>query len=114
METNGIINWQEFNSPDPSQQFIAEKDYCYNFEVNNDFNCTIKDSICIKVFDVFCDQDSLKIPTAFTPNNDFINDTYFILDKSEIVTEFRLEVFNRLGQLVFSSNDILKEWDGTF
>jgi gliding motility-associated-like protein len=114
LETNGVINWHEFNNQYLSQEFIAEKDYCYSFEVNNEFNCIIEDSICIKVFDVFCNKDSLKIPTAFTPNNDQINDTYFILDKSGIVSDFRIEIFNRIGQLVFSSNDILQQWDGTF
>ena len=62
----------------------------------------------------FCDQDSIKIPTAFTPNNDFINDTYYISDNAGVVTNFYIEIYNRLGQLVFYSNDILKEWDGTY
>ena len=114
VQTNGIINWYEFDNQDSSQIFIAEKDNCYFFDINNEFNCIIYDSICIDVLDVFCDQDSIKIPTAFTPNNDFINDTYYISDNAGVVTNFYIEIYNRLGQLVFYSNDILKEWDGTY
>ena len=90
------------------------KKKCYQFEVFNSFNCVIKDSICIEVKDVFCDDQNLKIPTAFSPNEDDINDTYFIQDEDGIITNFKLEIFNRLGQKVFASADISKEWDGTF
>ena len=83
-------------------------------EVFNEFNCSIKDSICVEVKDVFCDNKNLKIPNAFSPNNDNINEAYCIEDKDNIVQKFKLEIFNRLGQKVFFSNDILKCWDRTF
>ena len=64
--------------------------------------------------DVFCDDKNLKIPTAFSPNEDDINDGYFIEDGDGIIIDFKLEIFNRLGQKVFASSDSFKYWDGTF
>jgi gliding motility-associated-like protein len=51
------------------------------------------------------------IPNTFSPNNDKINDSYFI--KANCITEFELLIFNRWGKLVFKTNDILEKWNGT-
>ena len=86
----------------------------YTVEVMNSAGCIIKDSVFVNVYDcidVFCDAKNLKIPTAFSPNNDGINDAYFIEDKDGIVTNFKLEIFNRLGQKVFEFFDINEKWD---
>ena len=112
--TNDSINWFDFFTPNPFQNTLPEETQCYFFEVFNTFSCVIQDSICIEVNDVYCDNKNLIIPTAFSPNEDGINDTYFIQDRDEIVIKFKLEIFNRLGQKVFSSSDPVKAWDGTF
>ena len=112
--TNDIIIWQDFNDSNSTQISAPEKTKCYQFEVRNAFNCSLKDSICINVKDVFCDTRNLVIPNAFSPNNDNINDFYFIEDRDGIITEFRLEIFNRLGQKVFSADNVFNYWDGTF
>jgi gliding motility-associated-like protein len=53
------------------------------------------------------------IPNAFTPNGDGLNDYFRILGlPPENITQFNLQIFNRWGQLVFSSKDILEGWDG--
>lgn len=53
------------------------------------------------------------IPTAFSPNNDGINDV-FKLDNigEEQLIEFR--VFNRWGTILFSTKDIYSGWNGTY
>jgi gliding motility-associated-like protein len=112
--TNDNINWDDFQNSNSSQTLLPDKKKCYKFEVFNLFNCSIKDSICIDVKDVFCDNKNLKIPTAFSPNDDNINDTYYIDDKDGIITNFKLEIFNRLGQKVFASSDIFNYWNGNF
>jgi gliding motility-associated-like protein len=51
------------------------------------------------------------VPTAFTPNNDGLNDIlkpYYVAIKS--LSYFT--IFNRWGQKVFSTNDLNKGWDG--
>ena len=108
------ISWEDFSNSSFSQKLFPQESQCYLFEIYNSSNCLIRDSICVEVKDVFCDTKNLKIPTAFSPNEDNINDTYFIEDKDGIVIDFKMEIFNRLGQKVFVSYDIFKNWDGTF
>jgi gliding motility-associated-like protein len=52
------------------------------------------------------------IPNTFTPNNDGINDVFAVVGSS--VMEFELNIFNRWGEVVFSTNDITKVWMGDF
>jgi gliding motility-associated-like protein len=54
------------------------------------------------------------IPNAFTPNGDGLNDGFRIIGlPPENITRFNLQIFNRWGQVVFSSGNILEAWDGT-
>jgi gliding motility-associated-like protein len=53
------------------------------------------------------------LPNAFTPNNDGTNDAFKVRNSSRI-KNFKLLIFNRWGQLVFSTYDAGKGWDGTF
>ena len=55
---------------------------------------------------------SIYIPSAFTPNNDGINDTFGV--KGEGIANFQIYVYNRWGEKVFESNDINFKWDGTY
>jgi gliding motility-associated-like protein len=52
------------------------------------------------------------IPNAFTPNGDGLNDLYNII--TDGTTEFRLNIYNRWGQQLFTTNDPTVGWDGTF
>ena len=52
------------------------------------------------------------IPTAFTPNNDGLNDVWRIPGLG-IYKEHEVLVFNRYGQVVFSTKSN-QPWDGTF
>ncbi len=110
------ISWYNFENNNHTQIQMADTSMCYTFEIDNQYKCIILDSICIVVKDVFCNKDSILIPTAFSPNEDeyMLNETYFIEDKAGVITKFRLEIFNRLGQKVFSSTDINEEWNGVF
>ena len=57
-------------------------------------------------------QTDIYVPSAFTPNNDGVND--FFIPKGDGIDEFEMLVFNRYGQIVFSSKSIDEGWDGTF
>lgn len=59
-----------------------------------------------------CVNGLIYIPTAFTPNNDRLNDLFII--HSSNVTEMHTQIYNRWGGLVFESNEIQPHWDGTF
>lgn len=51
-------------------------------------------------------------PTAFTPNGDNLNDNFSVF--GQYVVAFDMQIFNRWGELLFSTNDIQSGWDGTF
>lgn len=55
----------------------------------------------------------VKIPSAFTPNNDQLNDRI----KPIIVCDFTMtefSIYNRWGNMVFTTNSVSIPWDGTF
>ena len=55
----------------------------------------------------------LWIPNAFTPQNgDNINNTFHIFVAN--YKSFQVNIYNRWGEHIFSSNDPNKQWDGTF
>ena len=111
---NNVLVWNDFNNNNLTQKDYPSSDYCYKIEVYNSQNCITKDSVCVKVEDVFCDEKNIIIPTAFSPNNDNVNDTYFIYDEKSVVTDFKIEIYNRLGQRIFYSTDIYEHWDGKY
>ena len=111
---NNILIWNDFNNNNLTQTDYPVSDFCYLVEIYNIQNCIIKDSVCVKVEDVFCDEKNIVIPTAFSPNEDNINDTYFISDKNSVVLDYKIEIYNRLGQRVFFSVDINQHWDGKY
>jgi gliding motility-associated-like protein len=52
-------------------------------------------------------------PTAFTPNNDGLNDVFRAVG-APFASSFQLQVLNRWGQVVFESKDPKLGWDGTY
>jgi gliding motility-associated-like protein len=57
--------------------------------------------------------ETIEIPTAFTPNNDGLNDIF----KPRItgpVINYHFVIYNRWAEKVFESTEINKGWDGTF
>ena len=55
---------------------------------------------------------TLYIPNAFTPNGDGLNETFGPVGQR--VDYYSMVIFNRWGQLIFESNDINDQWDGTY
>jgi gliding motility-associated-like protein len=53
----------------------------------------------------------IAVPTAFSPNNDGINDQLYPLNAFK-ASDLKFKVYNRYGQLVFETNEWSKGWDG--
>ena len=51
-------------------------------------------------------------PTAFSPGSDTINDTFKPVAKN--IYSFTMNIFNRWGQLIYTTNNVSQGWDGTF
>ena len=72
--------------------------------------CQNTDTINVKVYKV---SPSIYVPKAFSPNNDNNNDVLRpILLGMKTLDYFR--VYDRWGNLVFSTSTKGKGWDGTF
>jgi gliding motility-associated-like protein len=79
------------------------------FVVVKDFRgCGAKDNTKVKRI---CNV-SVYFPTAFTPNNDGLND-YFSPIGNDIVG-FNMRIYNRWGHEVFISNNLNQTWDGNY
>ncbi len=112
VKTISQIIWEN-NELSSNITVLPENDKYYKLQVYNE-ECIISDSILVKVRDVFCNEESFLIPTAFTPNQDNKNEEYRIIDHDLITIDFSINIYNRLGQRVFSSKDINEGWNGTF
>src|SRR5690606_31921702 len=53
----------------------------------------------------------LTYPSAFTPNGDGLNDQFVVY--GQFINRFRMSIFNRWGELVFTTGDMNQGWDGT-
>lgn len=87
----------------------ASSDMTYLLTVETAEGCT--DTASVKVTVV--KNTAVFVPTAFTPNNDRLND----IIKPYLVGIKTLEyftIYNRWGQKVFSTNQMGKGWDGNF
>ena len=51
------------------------------------------------------------VPDAFTPNGDGMNDEF--LARGIYVDQFLMNIYNRWGEVVYSTNSKTKGWDGT-
>ncbi|MDP4265735.1 MAG: gliding motility-associated C-terminal domain-containing protein, partial [Bacteroidota bacterium] len=80
----------------------------YIVRATNPAGCYGEDDIKVTIFKTGPD---IFVPGAFTPNNDGLNDIiYPICVGIKQLNFFRM--YNRWGQLVFSSSEIGKGWDG--
>jgi gliding motility-associated-like protein len=52
------------------------------------------------------------VPNAFTPNNDGVNDVVYV--RGSFFEKIDLKIYNRLGEMVFHTEDQNKGWDGKY
>ncbi|MEO6723073.1 MAG: PKD domain-containing protein [Ferruginibacter sp.] len=89
---------------------FPEDNILYKLQVSTTPGCLGTDSIFVKVFKV---PPSFYVPTGFSPNNDGRNDIMKpIMLGMRSLKYFR--VFNRWGQMLFSTSQQGRGWDGMF
>jgi gliding motility-associated-like protein len=74
-------------------------------KVKNTEDCTDTASVTVNVF------IPLAMPTAFTPNNDGINDV-FRIPPHMAITLSEFSIYDRWGKKIFFTTDVAKGWDG--
>ncbi len=88
------------------QTTALNENFTYKLEVENDNGCHGSATSVVKVF------TQLYMPSAFTPNDDGLNDQ-FRIPPSSVITLKEFSVFNRWGTRVFSTKNVEDGWDGT-
>ncbi|TVR79294.1 MAG: PKD domain-containing protein [Chitinophagaceae bacterium] len=99
------------NCPFPNAS--PDESVLYTVFYTDEFGCESKDSVFVRV-KTLCD---LWLPSAFTPNDDGMNDIFYVRGYADRISTFR--IFNRWGEIVFeatnfSPNEENFGWDGTF
>lgn len=56
---------------------------------------------------------TLVMPNAFTPNNDGLNDDFRGYGFIEAISDYKMTIWNRWGELIFETDDALTGWNGT-
>ncbi|MGN6539476.1 MAG: PKD domain-containing protein [Ginsengibacter sp.] len=99
------------NNPDIANPVaLLSESQKYTLKVSTAAGCFSIDTIHVTVYKV---KPDLFVPDAFTPNGDGLNDVFRPIPIGiKSLTFFK--VYNRLGELVFSTNTQKEGWDGTF
>ncbi len=92
---------------DTTQTITVTTAGTYAVTVTDALGCTASQSILVSIL---C-ESVLLFPNAFSPNNDTNNDTFRPI--YQFISDYRLKVYNRWGELVFDTTDITEGWDGT-
>lgn len=98
-ESNPIINISNYESDiSPKEIFVR---------IENNFGC-----YSITSFQLTTRNCPPTIYNAVSANNDGANDTFFIDGLRDIFLNFKLEVYNRWGKLVWTGNNNKEDWNG--
>lgn len=108
-----MYSWQPatgLNNPDIADPVaILDQDMNYVLKAYTALGCATFDTIRIKAYK----GPAIYMPSAFTPNHDGINDRFRPVAVG--ITEISFFcIYNRYGQLLFSTANATEGWDGNF
>jgi gliding motility-associated-like protein len=104
---------------DPSQSYVMSPDAMFAYQDTGYFEVTLQVTSANGCFDEAVRTihiggfTSFYIPRAFTPNEDGLNDVFLPKATGLSPEGFEMQIYDRWGELIFSSNDWDKGWDGT-
>ncbi len=92
----------------PNSQIVPQQSSCYIVETVNDKGCKATDEVCVTIIK----ESAIYVPNTFTPNKDGLNDVFYIYGVD--INEMDLKIYNRFGQIIFTSKDQLSGWNGYY
>jgi gliding motility-associated-like protein len=110
---NPIVGLSQYSIPNPI--FNYDKTTEYTITLRSTMGCVTVDTVQVKIVPPTSASlpPDLFVPKAWTPNGDGNNDV--LLPFPVKIRELKyFRVFNRWGQLVFETNQLLKGWNGIF
>ncbi|MEO5585302.1 MAG: PKD domain-containing protein, partial [Flavobacteriales bacterium] len=96
-------------SQDPTHTYTQGGQYIIVQTVSNAAGCTASDSMLIAITENKIVPP--KLPDAFSPNGDGVNDIFYV--RGGPFKTMELKVFNGWGEMVFETSDPEFGWDGT-
>lgn len=109
--TSPVFDWQPTTYLDcsdcPAPEVTPTENTTYTLMVTDAAGCTATDSV-----QAIVSPDELLMPTGFSPNGDGVNDFFRPANKN--LKKFKLQVYNRWGELIFETDNAKTGWDGTF
>jgi gliding motility-associated-like protein len=94
--------------PDPTHKYVKAGTYIVQLKLIDLSDCIVTFSKEIVITDYY-----LKLPTAFTPNQDGVNDYFY--PKYLHISAIHVFIMNKWGELVYESKDLdAKGWDGLY
>lgn len=105
------INWQPIGNvyrEERKLKFFPNTNTNYNLQLEFVNNCFVNRSFQLKVLEC---PETIFFPTAFTPNNDGLNDVFKPVI-SKPLTQYYFAIYNRLGQKIFETTNQQLGWNG--
>lgn len=115
----GTILWQPAtglsDAASLTPMFSGEEAVTYNISVTDSNGCIAYDELRIEMAPC---ETYIKIPQAFTPNGDGMNDFFTVF--GQYIDDYEIRIFNRWGEMVYQSTNVAElnnlgaGWDGTY
>jgi len=106
-----VVGLDQYSIPNPV--FNYDKTTEYTILLRSSTGCLTVDTILVKVIDEYTGNQApdIFVPKAFTPNGDGRND--MLVPFPAKIRELKyFRVFNRWGQLMFETKELMKGWNG--
>jgi gliding motility-associated-like protein len=116
-QSEGDINSYSWVIEDKQTSYYS-KDMSHRFTTSGEFQVSliVENEYChdeTSQYVIVEADHTIYIPTAFTPDGDGVNDEFKIEGIDISNDDFRLYVFTRWGEEIYTGTDINKGWNGT-
>ncbi len=107
LDPGNFVNylWQDGSN---NHSYAVFEQGLYTVEVADQYSCTGRDTVLLRNI---C-PTNIYVPNAFSPNDDGINDTFGVFGTD--IQAMKLSIFDRWGNLLFTTEDQEEQWDGKF
>ncbi|MDD3722820.1 MAG: gliding motility-associated C-terminal domain-containing protein [Lutibacter sp.] len=111
---SGTISWYDSypngNLLNPTTALTEGETY---YAIETDVNgCKSINPLEVTVTLEVCNEYDIEIYNGFSPTGNGINDTFTIKNLRELYPNFKVEFFNRWGNLIYTANAAKPDWNG--
>lgn len=110
--SDGMVSYL-WNTGATSRSIFIKDAGLYEVTVKNSNNCVVSDTITIKENGDAMPTE-MYMPSAFSPNDDGVNDVFPGNQYKDPGTDYLLRIYNRWGETVFESKHPAMQWNGTY